>query len=403
MIVGFAAALLCAFPAAAQSAKIKVLHNFGATGDGAIPYGPVLLDPKGNVYGVTLDGGMGQCSDYGCGTVYELSPHANAAWGEKILQSFTSASSPWGGLIFDAAGNLYGTTIGSGSEAYELSPGASGWTLNAIYTNGAGPGLLMDHVGNLYGSIGLGDYFGLGALGELSPGSGGWTYTQFYGFTCANGCTGGYNPPGPPIWDASGNLWGTMARGGITQSPCVSSDGCGVLFEMTPNGDGTWAYHVIHDFASTTTDGQFPDGSLVRDAAGNFYGVTSSGGAFNHGTVFRFSFTGGAWQQSVLYDFPNCVQSCVRTGTLALDKAGNLYGASGGGVGEGNCGPLACGVIYKLSPQGNGRWKFALVHKFVGADGGLPLGVVLDTKGNLYGVTFSFGAYGAGTAFEITP
>jgi len=112
---------------------------------------------------------------------------------------------------------------------------------------------------------------------------------------------------------------------------------------------------------------------------------------------------GGAWQETILYNFTNCIQGCYPTGTLALDKAGNLYGASEGGVGEGNCGPLTCGVIYKLSPQGNGRWKFALVHKFVGTHGGLPLGVILDSKSNLYGVTSTFGAYGAGTAFELTP
>jgi uncharacterized repeat protein (TIGR03803 family) len=408
IIPALAMALVLAMPASAQGGKIRVLHNFGASGDGSIPYGPLLLDSKGNLYGVTVDGGAGQCSDYGCGIVFELTPSTIGTWGEKILHSFaggSDASSPWGGLLSDAKGNLYATLQGNpgvnASGIFELSPSAVAWKNTALYEGYAGPGLTSDRLGNLYGDIGSGAYKD-GAVGELSHGAGGWIYAVLYNY-CQTYCPDGTSEPAPPVWDAVGNLWGVTTYGGIGQPACSSEFGCGVVFEMTPDGDGTWTYNVIHQFASSSTDGQFPNGGLVRDAAGNFYGITQRGGTYNHGTLFRFSFTGGNWQETILYDFPNCMQSCYPVGTLAFDKAGNLYGASDGGVGAGNCGPFTCGVIYKLSPQGNGQWKYAEVHKFIGTDGGFPLGVIVDGSGNLFGVTSNFGKYSAGTAFEITP
>jgi hypothetical protein len=173
---------------------------------------------------------------------------------------------------------------------------------------------------------------------------------------------------------------------------------------MTPNGDGAWAYNVIHFFASSSSDGQFPEGGLVMDAAGNFYGTTELGGAYNHGTIFKlFSFVGTQWAETILYDFPNCVQACFPVGTMAIDKAGNLYGTTLGGVHNQACGGYTCGEVFEMARQGNGLFKFALLHKFVGTDGDTPLGVILDGKGNLFGTTKDGGTYGAGTAFELTP
>ncbi|HEY6770106.1 MAG TPA: choice-of-anchor tandem repeat GloVer-containing protein [Candidatus Sulfotelmatobacter sp.] len=409
MIVVLAAALLFSFPGAAQNAKIKVLHNFGSSNDGNFPSGPPLLDNHGNLYGLT-GGGPGQTGD---GLVYELLPQARGGWKEKVLYSFTGGtggSGPWGGLIFDSSGNLYGTLHGSPADVgavFALNRGTGGWTFNVLYTagidRGDGPGVVFDGSGNLYGDIGDGQG-SFGAIGELSSESGGWTYTQLYSICPqTGGCPDGYNEPVPPIWDASGNLWGTMLYGGIKQSPCLTSDGCGVIFEMTPNGDGTWTYDLIHQFASSSSDGQFPDGGLVMDAAGNFYGNTQQGGAYGHGTIFKFSFSGGQWVETVLYDFPNCVQGCYPVGTLAIDNAGNLYGTTIGGVHNQACGGFTCGEVFEMARQGNGRWKFTLLHKFVGADGDSPIGVIHDGKGNLFGTTMSGGTYNAGTAFEITP
>jgi uncharacterized repeat protein (TIGR03803 family) len=394
---------------AAQNAKLKVLHSFGSTGDGSVPYGPPLLDSKGNLFGVTANGGTGACSDYGCGTAYELSAQTGGVWSEKILHSFAAGSdgeAPWGGPLLDSSGNLYGTLHGSGSYAvsgvFKLTPGSSGWSNTILYDVYSGPGLVFDKVGNLYGSMGGGSA-SLGAVGELSPGSSGWSYNELYSFCPLYGCADGWGEPAPPIWDKKGNLWGTTAYGGISQSPCTYNQGCGVVFEMTPNGAGAWTYNVVHQFASSATDGQFPSGGLVMDAAGNFYGNTSQGGAYNLGTVFKlaFSSTLGQWVETILYDFPNCAESCGPVGTLAIDKKGNLFGTADGGIS--NCGGFTCGDVFKMAPQGNGTRKFTVLHKFNLTDGAYPLGLIHDGNGNLFGTTMDGGTYNAGTAFEITP
>ena len=408
MAPALAVATVLMLPVSAQVAKLKVLHNFGATGDGSVPSGPLALDSKGNLYGVTTGGGAG-CTG-GCGTVFELSPRAST-WNENILYSFTAGSGgayPWGGLLVASPAQLYGAVEGYLSYAvggvFELSHTSSGWSNTILYDVYSGPGLVFDKVGNLYGTMGGGST-SYGAIGELSPGSGGWTYAQLYSFCPQWPCPGGYNQPAPPIWDASGNLWGTMTEGGINQSPCFTSDGCGVIFEMTPNGDGTWTYNIMHQFASSSTDGQWPYGSLVMDAAGNFYGSTWLGGTYNHGTIFKFSNVGGTWQETILYNFPNCTHGCMVEGTLAMDTAGNLYGTADGGAGTPSCGGAACGVVFKLAPQTGGKWKYSVLYNLNQNTGGVPslYGVILDGKGNLYGVTSAFGKYGAGTAFEITP
>jgi uncharacterized repeat protein (TIGR03803 family) len=174
-----------------------------------------------------------------------------------------------------------------------------------------------------------------------------------------------------------------------------------VIFEMTPNGDGTWTYHILHRFASYSADGQTPYGGLVMDASGNFYGTTEYGGAQGNGTVFKFSLTSGHWKKTVLYDFPSHGEGWGPDSTLVFDKAGNLYGVGGGG--NQGCGPYTCGVVFKLAPQKNGQWKYSAVHKFSGPDGNFPIGVIVDDKGNLFGTTSNGGTYNAGVAFEITP
>jgi uncharacterized repeat protein (TIGR03803 family) len=388
----------------AQVPNFKVLHNFGSSDDGNVPSGPLFMDGRGDLYGAT-GGGPGQ---YGYGIAFELTPRANGSVHETILHTFASVDgSPWGAIITDGEGNLYGTTIGgpiSNSEVYELSPGSNGWDFSVLYNGGAGPGLVMDGLGDLYGSLGPGDYFGLGAFGELSPSSSGWTYAQLYSFTCQPSCANGYDPPAPPTWDSKGNLWGTMFQGGIGRPACTNdTDGCGVIYAMTPNGDGTWTYHVIHRFASSPTDGQFPDAGLTLDAAGNFYGDTEGGGTHNLGIIFKFSVADGKVEGGAIYNFSSCSTGCYPEGTLAIDKAGNLYGMAQGGANS--CGGLSCGVVYKLAPQSNGTWKYSVLVNLSETSGGvLPFyGLVLDGSGNLYGVTSSFGKYGGGTAFEITP
>jgi uncharacterized repeat protein (TIGR03803 family) len=297
---------------------------------------------------------------------------------------------------------LYGTIQGDGSVdvagVFELQPTSGGWHNTILYSDNAGPGLVSDKLGNLYGDIGPGNYFGIGAIGELSPGSKGWTYTDLFNFNP----TVGYLPPAPPIWDGKGNMFGTTADGGITQPECWTSSGCGVIFDMTPKQDGSWTYHILHRFASFPTDGQSPDGGLAMDASGNLYGDTVYGGAHNQGRLFKLTFSAKHWKEATLYDFPNCADGCYPAGTPVFDKAGNLYATASGGLTD--CGGYTCGVVFKLTPQQNGKWSYSVVYKLHGTDGdSLPYGVIVDPKGNLFGTTSAGGTYNSGVAFEITP
>jgi uncharacterized repeat protein (TIGR03803 family) len=400
---------LLSLPTTAKSSTFKVLHSFGGQNDGAYPSGPLFVDSQGNLYGVT-GGGPGE---YGYGVVFELIPEINGTWTESVLHSFSAGNDgaqPRGELVSDQVGNLYGSLGGDGGLGgiFELTPNNGSWNNTLIYSDYAAPGLLIDNIGNLYGEIGTGQSHA-GALGELSPGSGGWLYTELYNFCSHYGCPDGYTLPAPPIWDGKGNMYGVTTDGGIDRPPCFSTNGCGVIFRMVPNSESTWTYQVLHRFASSPIapspmDGEWPYGSLVMDAAGNFYGSTWLGGKYNHGTVFKFQSNGrDVWEETPIYDFPNCLQGCMVEGTLAMDQAGNLYGTAAGGTGS--CGGAACGVIFELSPQPNGQWKYTVLHYLDSSDGGVQpfYGVILDDKGDLFGVTSGFGEYGGGTAFEITP
>jgi len=138
------------------------------------------------------------------------------------------------------------------------------------------------------------------------------------------------------------------------------------------------------------------------DAAGDFYGTTELGGAYDNGIVFKLSHATGAWKVTELYNFPDCNIGCVPNGTLAIDAGGSLYGTASGGLAA--CGGYDCGVVFKMSPQKDGKWSYSVLHKLTATDGGfLDYGVILDGKGNVFGVTSQFGKYGYGTAFEIIP
>jgi uncharacterized repeat protein (TIGR03803 family) len=395
-------------PAAQGGSKFKVLHDFGARGDGTIPYGPLLLDKHGNLYGVTIDGGTGKCSDYGCGTLFELTP-GDAGWGETILHDFvfSEGEGPVGPLGLDSAGNLYGTTSGGGptdlGAVFQLTRDGSAFSL--LYDLGAGPSVILDETGNIYGIMGPGAHKA-GAISELSPGSDGWTYTALYSFCSENQCADGFDSVAPPSWDAKGNLYGTTYFGGY---------GYGVAFELSRTSTAAqpgivWKFHVMHRFGKKSTDGRNPNGGLTVDSFGNAYGTTPVGGAGcaspGCGTVFKLTpvpHKPGRWTETILYDFPSvppCSKGCAPAFDLVFDQAGNLYGLNGGGL---SCGGAPCGMVYKLSPQKNGRWKYSIVHEFKGSDGAFPRGLTIDDKGNLFGVTTNGGTYNEGVAFEITP
>jgi uncharacterized repeat protein (TIGR03803 family) len=401
----FTVTLLVTSTWAATPWNEKVLHSFNGT-DGASPNG-LIFDAAGNLYGTTFQG-----STYGDGTVFELTPTGGGGWTEKVLHNFSGypgdGSRPLADLIFDAAGNLYGTTeeggtyglpFGSGT-VFEVTPQAGGgWTETVLYAfcsqdcnDGGGPeaGLIFDAAGNLYGTtVGGGTYRG-GAVFELTPtAGGGWTEQVLHSF--GNGADGAELYAGL-IFDAAGNLYGTTQYGGTY--------GCGTVFQLTPTGGGGWTELVLLNFNGT--DGFEPEAGLIFDAAGNLYGTTYQGGGYGVGTVFELTPTaGGGWTETVLHSFNynNSTDGAYPQAGLIFDAAGNLYGTTAGG------GTYGRGAVFELTPTADGGWTQQVLHSFGnGTDGFEPeAGLIFDAAGNLYGTTHQGGGYGVGTVFELTP
>jgi len=280
----------------------KVIHSFNGQ-DGDDPWGAgLIVDKSGNLYGTTFYGGSGTCSNEsadGCGTVFELHHKAGGGWSEKVLYDFQNGGSdgnyPHAGVIFDGAGNLYGTTVGGGTVGYgtvfKLMPTKVGtWTEKQLYNFNSNDGggspydsLIFDSSGDLYGTVtGSGNCTsgnGCGSVFELTPKAvGSWTAKVLHKF---NG-TDGDNPEASLLLDASGNLYGTTEAGG--DEACYG--GCGVVFELTQKASGAWTEKVLHDFNGI--DGEAPS-SLMFDSSGRLYGSTYLGGTHRGGTVFELT------------------------------------------------------------------------------------------------------------------
>src|ERR1017187_5215686 len=412
----FAATLFVTSTGAA--AQERVLHNFNNNGtDGLEPYAGLIVDTAGNLYGTTAGGGTGSnCGAFGCGTVFELTPAAGGGWTETVLHNFnnngTDGDGPYAGLIFDAAGNLYGTTTTGGAyvggTVFELTPnGSGGWTEKVLYsfcsqtncTDGVSPyaGLILDAAGNLYGTTQYGGthYIG-GTVFELTPAAGGgWTEKVLHRFPDYNG-TDGTTPLAGLIFDAAGNLYGTTQAGGTLLFR-------GTVFELTPAAGGTWTEQVLHSFGNGM-DGSKPSAGLIFDAAGNLYGTTSQGGTGSNcvtgcGTVFELTpAAGGGWTETVLHSFDlNGTDGSQPFAGLIFDAAGNLYGTTYGG------GTYTYGTVFELTPTAGGSWTETVLHNFGnGTDGSTPFaGLIFDAAGNLYGTTEQGGTDNYGTVFEL--
>jgi hypothetical protein len=257
-----------------------VLYRFAGGAFGANPgYGDLAFDAAGNIYGTTMFGGGegGNCDPYNnCGVVFKLS-RSGESWAESVLYSFSQTgnegSIPEAGVILDSAGNLYGTTLLGGAEAggtaYQMSQSGSGWTLTVLHNfggmnDGDQPfgGLILDQHGNLYGTtiFGPSNQTG-GTVFELQPSGGSWTYSIIMSIPGSDSTIG---PEDALTMDAAGNLYATNYS---------SSRGYGSVFKLTPSG-GSWIYTDLHDFNGN--DGAYPSGSVVLDAHGNLYGTTSN-------------------------------------------------------------------------------------------------------------------------------
>ncbi|MGB8005534.1 MAG: choice-of-anchor tandem repeat GloVer-containing protein [Terriglobales bacterium] len=351
---------------------------------------------------------------------------AYASGREKVLYQFYGPQEqvqlPQGGLTADRAGNYYGAVSqrkgNPYGEIFVLVTGANGkWSDHVIYTFTGGsdgmypnPGFIFDVAGNLYGAANQGGEYGVGTIFELSPNpSGTWTETTLYNFNYNNGTDGIYPGSGLTV-DAAGNLYGTTQFGGNYQDPYCAPGGCGAIFKMTQNPDGTWKESTLYGLLFI--DGSDPESKVIFDAAGNLYGMTRGGGQYlscSCGTVFQLALQAdGTYLFHRLYSFQGGTDGYdPYTNAPVLDGKGNLYGSTHWGGNQG-CTThyfTGCGTVFELTAQPNGAWTETVLHVFGNAagDGELPFSVKFDAAGSLYGVTAGGGAYGAGEFFEMKP
>lgn len=403
---GLAIALLAWF-GAAEAGTLSVLYSFTGGNDGRYPQGELLRDGS-NFYGTTSEGGAGfSTCDGGCGTVFKLTRNGT----ESVIHAFTSkpdGADPGRRLIKDAALNLYGVTGSGGVNCPNFNYGcgtifelASDGTETILYkfqggADGGTPfaGMRKDGDGNFYGTALTGGCCncgneGCGTVFKLTPES---VYSVLHTFTGGSDGTNAYGGVivGPHY------LYGTTDTGG---DDTCHLGGCGVVYKLSMSG----AFTVLHAFHGGS-DGSFPVAGLIRDAAGNLYGTTTTGGAgciriiAGCGTVFRIAPDGN---ETVIYAFAghrNGDGYYPQAG-LFRDEAGNLYGTTYWG-GKG-CSAPGCGTIFKLAPDGSETVLYAFTG---GSDGSYPVGgLIEDQAGNFYGMTVQGGAYGYGEVYELTP
>jgi uncharacterized repeat protein (TIGR03803 family) len=295
-------------------------------------------------------------------------------------------------VIFDSMGNLYGTACCGGAYeqgiVYKLSHAGTSWTETVLYdfaggTDGEDPetSLVMDSAGNLYGTTlgSCGDPYG--TVFELSPSGGGWKEEVIYSVQTSSYASLSI--------DGAGNIFG------------IGND---AVFELSPNGSGGWSPTVLHTFQGGPNDGQTPQGTLVRDKAGSFYGTTEYGGAEGVGTVYKLTHGKKGWREKILHSF----RGGAKDGSdpfagVVLDAAGNLYGTTvlGGKYG----GRYGSGTVFELeAPVGGGVYKERVLLNFDVKDGESPDGNLFsDGNGRFYGTTYGGGAARWGVVFEVTP
>ena len=330
-----AVASLLVFQSAISSAAVKVLHSFVPSPAGFGSTANLIQDSAGNLYGTTQTDGI-----YGLGTVFRLEPLANGKWQESVIHSFAGGdddgSTPVGGLVFDAAGNLYGTTVLGGTGVCQ------------------------------YGND-------CGTVFKLSPRQGGrWTESILYDFQPP---PDGSSPIGNLVIDSKGNLFGVTEYGGTGEG----GGGGGVVFELAPDSQGQWTETIIHTFEGGN-DGALPLAGLVFDQRGNLYGTTSGESSIGAGTVFELTpEQNGTWAHSVLYNFD--AYNASTQSSLVFDSAGNLYGTGLSGPGVG-CGGYGCGFVFELTSDSNAGWTYNTLYVFDGVRGEL-LTYAPDSAGNV--------------------
>jgi len=379
-----------------QNSNYAVIYSFSGGTDGTAPWGGLVQDPQGNLYGTTSRGGTS-----GNGTVFKIDTTGK----ETVLYSFTGGPDgdlPYSSLIEDSLGNLYGTTFGGGAygkgAVFKLDSSGKETVLHS-FTGGADGGLpltmlVMDTQGNLYGTASGGgnpacynardgDY-GCGTVFKVDTTG---NQSVLYSFTGAAG--DGANPVGSLVLDSKGNLYGTTLFGGNSTCLIDGSKGCGTIFKVASTGTET----VLHSFTGAGGDGEYPSyAGLSGDSQGNLYGG-GGGGTFALGAVFKVDSAG---TESTLYSFTGTSGDGIGPNAVVADSQGNLYGTTAAGGVSGQ------GTVFKLDSSG----KETVLYSFTGTggDGGDPSpSQLLLAQGNLYGTTGSGGTSNFGTAFRLLP
>jgi uncharacterized repeat protein (TIGR03803 family) len=411
-LLAAAAALLLA--SAAHASTMTALYSFCQKEnckDGDEPSSPVLVDSDGNLFGTTRDGGS-----IGYGVVYELTYNAQTQkWLEQVLVNFSSAGGggyePFGPLIQDTAGNIYGTAA---ATAFDVNNGAGlvyelvksqNWNKVVLYTfcaqsgcaDGDAPstgltyvgqaaGVPYDGVSPLYGTTPAGGAHDAGVVYKLAPSKNRWVETVLHNFCSLSSCKDGKNA-GTIIADGSGNLWGP-----------AQTSGSDILYKMSSSNG---AQTVVWNFCSIAS---CPDGDgagpIILDAAGHIIGTDGLKGKKKHGVAYKIVGT-KKLKLDILHKFCSlkaCTDGANST-SLVMDGSGNLFGATLAG------GTENAGTIFEISGK-----KFTQLYDFCGAQDSCSKGYypdnynpVLDGKGNLYGATTRGGANDKGTIYQLTP
>jgi uncharacterized repeat protein (TIGR03803 family) len=371
---------------------VTTLISFNGA-DGSDPFGGLVIDAEGDLFGTTTGGGDN-------GTVFEI---VNASSGyastPTTLVTFSYPGLPFGGLTADANGNLFGATA-FGWDVFEIAKTASGYanTPTALVTAGGPPSgaLIADANGDLFGTT-SGGFASNGTVFEVAKTASGYasTSTVLYSF---NGGADGASPLGGLTMDANGDLFGTTEYGGaygFTNGPGLVGDG--TVFEIVKTASG---------YASTPTtlvsfsgaDGDIPCGSLIADANGDLFGTTYAGGADNAGEVFEIAKTATGYSSTptVLASF-NGADGASPFGSLIMDANGDLFGTTS------YAGAYGWGTVFEIANTASGYASApTTLVNFNGADGSSPFGnLVADADGDLFGTTSEGGASNGGTVFEI--
>jgi uncharacterized repeat protein (TIGR03803 family) len=302
--------------------------------DGEFPWGEVLIGDGAVLYGTTANGG-----EFGYGVVYDLVPGA-AGFTENVIYSFDRPGVPGPGanVVQDKLGDLYGTGV------FELMPGTGGWTAASICTQGGCQGtnassrLSITPGGILYGASNGGGEYLVGTVYAVANTPQGWQERDLYDF-------GGWEHDGQtPSYgqlavDGEGNIYGSTFTGGTN---LCGNGGCGTVYKLTRSANNQWIETIPYNFENGAT-GSNPVGSVILDKVGNLYGTTGYGGICGCGVVYLLHPNkNGTWSYTVLHQFVN-MDGAFPAANLTIGPDGDLYGTTVGG------GPNGGGVVFEIS------------------------------------------------------